>query len=258
MISVIIPSYRNPGYLINCINSILLNQTDVNQIIPVIDGHLEIYEPIREILESYTDPIFLPTNVGIAGALNMGVEDAMHEKILLVNEDNVFPCLPWDDVLEGIYHKDMVHSIDQVEPDPGIFGFHTLDLGRDLASFNKSQWNNMSMYLTEPIETDNGHIFPFFMSKTAYLSVGGFDTTYPGQFVSDMDFVYKLQQNGYEFARTHRLHLYHFGSKSTKNRDDDTSGAFSKKMSIEEMQGLKVFRDKWGFFPRRNESNAVV
>ncbi len=54
MISVIIPSYRNPKCLDICLQSALDNQENENQIICVIDGYAEESE---HIIEKYKDRV---------------------------------------------------------------------------------------------------------------------------------------------------------------------------------------------------------
>ena len=65
-----------------------------------------------------------------------------------------------------------------------------------------------------------GEIFPFMMKKKYYMAVGGFDLIYPSPFVCDWDFFLKLELIGCIFKMTFNSHFYHFGSKATKNRDD--------------------------------------
>jgi len=55
MISVIIPSYRNPKCLDICLESALKNQHKENQIICVLDGYVE---ESQHIVEKYKDKVF--------------------------------------------------------------------------------------------------------------------------------------------------------------------------------------------------------
>ena len=65
--------------------------------------------------------------------------------------------------------------------------------------------------------TVDGGIFPFAMYKKYYMAAGGFDTLYQSPFICDWDFFLKLDLMGLAFSRTHKAHLYHFGSTATKN-----------------------------------------
>ena len=99
MISLIIPTYRNPDYLDICLKSAIEQQTNIgkkvynsdnNEIIVVVDGFVEESQPV---LDKYKDNIKvlpLEQNQGMQQALNLGVMNAINEKILIVNDDNVF------------------------------------------------------------------------------------------------------------------------------------------------------------------------
>jgi len=131
-ISVIIPTYNNPDALDVCLMSAINGQVHKNQIIVVVDG---TYEINKYILDAYKDDIEildLKMNYGLCGATNLGVYNARHEKILIVNDDNVFPYM-WDNVLNKYILDDLVISPNQIEPKPSIFRqFIIKDLGTDL------------------------------------------------------------------------------------------------------------------------------
>ena len=107
MISLIIPTYRNPKYLDTCLKSAVAGQInkDKNEIIVVVDGFVE---ESKEVLEKYKGEIqVLPLehNQGMQMALNLGVMNATNERIMIINDDNVL-CVGWDsiwaDMSEGL------------------------------------------------------------------------------------------------------------------------------------------------------------
>ena len=88
MISVIIPTYKEPEVLDVCLRSAIEGQACNNQIIVVVDG---FYEVNKEVLDKYKDSIeilVLEENVGLCRATNLGVYNAEFDKILIVNDDN--------------------------------------------------------------------------------------------------------------------------------------------------------------------------
>jgi len=93
LISVIIPTYKSPDLLDLCLRSCIEGQQDrKNQIIVVVDG---FYELNKEVLEKYAksiDILNLEQNVGLCRGTNLGVYNAKHDLILIVNDDNVFPA----------------------------------------------------------------------------------------------------------------------------------------------------------------------
>ena len=106
MISLIIPTYRNPEYLDICLKSAVEGQInkDKNEIIVVVDGYVE---ESKEVIDKYRDNIQvlpLEDNQGMQMALNLGVMNASNERIMIINDDNVL-CKGWDaiwaDMSEG-------------------------------------------------------------------------------------------------------------------------------------------------------------
>ena len=244
MISVIIPTYRNPKYLDICLQSAIEQQVNKNEIIVAVDG---FYEESKDVLEKYKDNISvldLGHNQGMQQALNMGVINATNEKIFILNDDNVF-CSGWDTVIEKTLNKNRVLTLNQIEPTgPGIFGFPVKDFGRNPEEFKYKEFIEYEKTIKQSGLTLNGGIFPFAMYKKDYMIVGGFDVMYQSPFICDWDFFLKLDLNGIGFARTHEAHLYHFGSTATKNGNE------SEKFKATEGPASKLFTYKWGIKPQ--------
>lgn len=249
MISVIIPSYRNPKCLDICLQSALDNQEKENQIICVIDGYPE---ESNHIIEKYKDKIGFvknPTNQGMQYSLNIGVWNAIHDRILIVNDDNVFPK-DWDIILNSDYKKDLVITPNQIEREQSIFNFVKADFG-DVDNFNLKKFTAFEPKYRETTLTNDGEIFPFFMSKTDYMMVGGFDVIYNSPFICDWDFFLKLELAGKSFVRSRKLNFYHFGSVATKNSQE------GDRFKQSETKAGGIFRYKWGFDAVRHpETNS--
>jgi GT2 family glycosyltransferase len=92
----------------------------------------------------------------------------------------------------------------------------------------------------------DGHIFPFVIKKKHYMAVGGFDTFYNSPNICDWDFFLKLELLGFTFPRTHNLHLYHFGSVSTKKNAENVMFRTKEHAAIEQ------YTWKWGTPPYNN------
>ena len=249
MISVIIPSYRSPECLDICLQSALDNQQNNNEIICVIDGFIEESSHIIEKYGKDGRVGFLPsdTNQGMQHSLNVGVWNATNEHILIVNDDNVFPK-DWDVILESEDGKTII-TPNQIERAPSIFNFETADFGGvkdfDLNKFTASEPKYRKQELT-----DDGEIFPFYMSKTDYMMVGGFDTVYGSPFICDWDFFLKLELAGKKFKRSRKLNFYHFGSVATKN------GKEGERFKASEQAAANIFKYKWGIDPIRHPNNS--
>jgi glycosyltransferase involved in cell wall biosynthesis len=246
MISVIIPTYRNPEYLDLCLKSAIDQQDNKNEIIVAVDGY---YDESKDVLEKYKDNISvldLGHNQGMQQALNLGVMNATNEIIFIVNDDNVF-CNHWDVAIsESLKGKEKsVLTLNQIEPEgPGIFNFPVKDFGRTPKAFDYDTFIEYEKSIRKNELTIDGGIFPFAMYKKQYMIVGGFDVMYQSPFICDWDFFLKLDLNGIGFIRTHGAHLYHFGSTATKNGNE------GEMFKATERPAAELFYYKWGIAPQ--------
>ena len=136
MISVIIPTYKSPDSLDLCIKSAIESQNIKNEIIVVVDG---TYDINKDVLEKHGSDILvlnLEKNVGTCRATNLGVYNSSNEKILIVNDDNVFPK-NWDEKLENSFRENCIITPNQIEPYSSWFRqFVIVDLGRTPDDFD--------------------------------------------------------------------------------------------------------------------------
>ena len=243
MISVIIPTYKAPEALEICLQSALSNQAGDNQIIVVVDG---FYDLNKEVLEKYEDRVSildLETNQGLCKATNLGVYNSAHDKILIVNDDNVFPP-NWDVQLLSTYKKGRVVTPNQIEPTPSIFDeFVTQSFGAP-DEFDKDGFYELADKLSESKFTDKGSTLPIFMDKQDYLTVGGWDESYPGAWAVDWEFFHKCDLAGFELVRTHNCHFYHFVSYGTEVTIKEKKTKHGKEVLCHDW-----FNYKWGFYP---------
>jgi glycosyltransferase involved in cell wall biosynthesis len=247
-VSVIIPTYKSPDTLDLCLKSAIEGQQNKNQIIVVVDG---FYNLNKEILEKYAESIEilnLEQNVGLCRATNLGVYNAKYDKILIVNDDNVFP-LDWDIELLKDYISNSVISPNQIEPTPSIFKqFHIRDCGRDPKTFNLENYWKYEEPLRGLFPDETGSTLPIFMSKIDYLKVGGWDENYEQGMVADCDFFLKCKLSGLKMLRTYNSHFYHFASVSVNG----------EKRQQAEQKGHEYFRYKWGNYMGRNINNDIL
>lgn len=248
MISVIIPSYRNPICLDICLESALRGQEGNNQIICILDGYPEESSDIIEKYKNDVNFLPLPENKGMQYALNMGVYNSDNDRILIVNDDNVFPS-GWDAILNQDYNEDYILTPNQIEKDKSLFNFEINDFGTpddfDLANFFIEEIGHRKNEIT-----NDGGIFPFLISKKKYMMVGGFDTLYPSPFICDWDFFLKCELAGLKTFRSRKLCFYHFGSVSTKN------GKEGQRFKQSEAEAFELYRYKWGMEMVLNTDNS--
>ena len=249
MISLIIPTYRNPKCLDICLKSAIEQQKGKNEIIVIVDGFIE---ESKDILEKYSKDIstlILPQNQGMQQALNLGVFNATNERICIINDDNVL-CKDWDIIVENSLGKDEVVTINQIEPTKGIFGNPSKDFGHTPEAFDYETFIEYEQSIRKDNYTLDGGVFPFAMWKVDYMIVGGFDTLYKSPFICDWDFFLKLELNGKKFKRINTGHFYHFVSMATKKGKD------KEKMSASETPAAQLFYYKWGIAPQLFKNNS--
>lgn len=251
MISVIIPTYKSPDALDLCIRSAVEGQQADNQIIVVVDGYYNINKSVLERWKDHIDMLNLEQNVGLCRGTNLGVYNASHDKVLIVNDDNVFPY-EWDVALEKVYKAGSVIAPNQIEPTPSMFRqFHIRDCGRDPKTFNlEGYWNYEESLRGLPID-ETGSTLPIFMSKIDYLRVGGWDENYEMGMVADWDFFLKCQLSGMRMLRTYNCHFYHFVSLST------TTPEILERRQQSESNGHDFAAYKWGTYIKHNPINNI-
>jgi glycosyltransferase involved in cell wall biosynthesis len=237
MISVIIPTYKEPEYLDLCLKSCIEGQTQQNEIIVVVDG---FYNENKEVLDKWNKYIHildLEENKGLPRGVNMGVYNASSEWILIVNDDNVF-IKEWDILLNPhLTSKNTVFSINQVEPNPSIFPqFIIKDYGKTSSTFNLELfWNDfLNKELINNVD-ESGGTLPILITKENYMTVGGFDENYPTNgCVSDWDFFYKCEKANFKLQRIYNPVLYHFAQVATGPHRQES-----------EIAGHEYFYYKW-------------
>lgn len=247
LISVIIPTYKSPDALDLCIRSCVEGEANRNQIIVVVDGFYDINKEVLDKWFDHIDILNLEENVGLCRGTNLGVYNAKYEKILIVNDDNVFPMW-WDQNLNDSWRSNYVISPNQIEPSPSMFiQFHIEDFGRDPKTFDLDNFVHAEMMINKDDSDCTGSTLPIFMSKTDYLRVGGWDENYSLGMVSDWDFFLKCQLSGMQMIRTYTTHFYHFSQISTNG----------EKRRQAEIEGHEYAKYKWGEYIKHNPENNL-
>jgi|TARA_R110000796_G_scaffold158939_2_gene275553 GT2 family glycosyltransferase len=253
MISVIIPTYKSPAALDLCLKSTIKGQSIKNQIIVVVDG---FYDVNKEVLNKYKgeiDILNLEENVGTARATNLGVFNAKHDKVLIINDDNVSPK-NWDINLESDWKEGIVLTPNQIEPYDSMFPqFNINDLGRDPKDFNINKFWEYEEKQSFNHTDETGSTFPFLISKKDYLKVGGLDQTYPSPsgFVADWELFMKCDLVGLKMIRTYKSHFYHFVSLTAKTPDQlEISQQYERNCH-------EYAKYKWGSYIKHNPQNNI-
>ena len=246
-ISVIIPTYKEPEYLDLCIKSAISGQFNHNQIIVIVDGFYDLNKSVLDRYKDEIDTVVLEENHGLCRATNIGVYNAKHDLILVVNDDNVFP-MNWDVDLLSAFRPGSVLSPNQIEQSPSIFNqFHIKDLGKTIDDFDLHTFTQYSTSIKkDEVEEHCGSTLPFMMEKRDFLRLGGWDENYPTNgVVADWDFFLKCNISELMMTRTYNCHFYHFAQIATGTQRRE-----------QEIQGHEYSRYKWGSYIKHDpESN---
>jgi glycosyltransferase involved in cell wall biosynthesis len=247
MISVIIPTYQSPESLDLCLKSAVEGQINKNQIIVAVDGFYNINKEVLEKHAEHINILHLEKNVGLCRGTNLGVYNATSDRVLIVNDDNVFPK-NWDVILEEAYNPNFVISPNQIEPYPSIFKqFHIQNLGINSKIFNLEKFWEYSSQISQNLIEDNGSTLPIFMSRQKYIALGGWDEYYEQGMVADWDFFLKCQLMGLTMMRIYNCHFYHFTSASING----------EKRKQAEIRGHEYSKYKWGEYLKHNPQNNL-
>ena len=253
MISVIIPTYKSPDALDLCLRSAIEGQTNANEIIVVVDGYFDLNKEVLTKWKSNIAILNLEENVGLCRGTNLGVYNASNNKILIVNDDNVFPQ-HWDTILEEEWEDGAVITPNQIEPFPSMFSqIHIKDLGRNPKTFNLEDfWRYNYHVVSGDKKEECGSTLPIFMSRMDYLRVGGWDENYELGMVADWDFFVKCQLSGLKMIRNWNLHFYHFVSLSTSNTEENR---INRQQC--EIRGHEYAKYKWGDYIKHDPNTNL-
>jgi N-acetylglucosaminyl-diphospho-decaprenol L-rhamnosyltransferase len=247
VISVIIPTYKEPEYLDLCLESVFKGQSEDNEIIVVVDGFLELN---KSVLNKYpkVNIVDLGINRGLSIATNFGVYQSTNDYILVVNDDNVFPK-DWDSYIKPFLKKGRVVTPNEIEPEPSMFSQkHIKNLGHSPEEFNLNEFWEYGKTL-EKENDQTGSTLPFAMNKYDFLAVGGWDVMYPSPHVVDWDFFLKCEYWGMEMLRTYQ-HFYHFSGAATRQTPEQ-----SLESSRKEALAHQFFTNKWKTPAEHNRVN---
>jgi glycosyltransferase involved in cell wall biosynthesis len=251
-ISVIIPTYKSTAALDLCLRSAIEGQQNKNQIIVVVDGFYDLNKEVLERWKDSIDILNLETNQGLCKGTNLGVYNAKYDKILIVNDDNVFPRF-WDTTLLDDWQEGAVITPNQIEPFPSMFKqIHIEDMGRNPETFDlEAFWLYDYHYASGDKTEECGSTLPIFMSKLDYIRLGGWDENYELGMVADWDFFLKCQLSGLKMIRTWNCHFYHFVSLSTMTPEKQQQRYSS------EMNGHMYAQYKWGTTIKHNQDTNL-
>ena len=221
MISILIPTtLKTEPYYDLCEKSILENTTmNVCQIIQGANG------------EGTSEP------QGQCRAVDRVAQRAMGDWLLITNNDMYFP-IDWDRDIKFVADCFSPNLIEPTNNPGSAPPFLKLDAGLTLEEFNKDKVDRFMEDHTE-CTIENGFNLPFFIKKSLWEKIGGYDEMYdPFGSNSDSDLQYKLEIAGVTPKRHRGMLVYHFGGKSK---------TFTPENQPYWQKNWDYFIEKWGF-----------
>jgi glycosyltransferase involved in cell wall biosynthesis len=179
VISVVIPTYRRPQLLKNCLNALLQQKFDKTQyeIIVVSDGPDPDTKKIFDDLAGYNSPVLtfspLPQKKGPAAARNYGWLNARGKIIAFTDDD----CLP-----DAYWLKEIVANCNP-EENVALTGKVVVPVGKRPTDYEQNTAN---------LQTADFITANCACTKNALIKAGGFDEQFSMAWREDSDLEFKL------------------------------------------------------------------
>lgn len=211
IISILIPTYNNPNFLIPCVESILTNKPAENFLkIYIIDnGDTRVLDYIpKELLRNQDIVIIEPgENLGWEGGLKIGLKyvPADTEFVMFLNDDTFIPQSSkfWLNKMLEFFRDEKVGAVGPTS--------------------NVVMGNQNVFIPTRSNELDSQLLIGFCMlvRKSALDKAGGVDDTLPGG--DDFDLSIRMVDAGYKLLIDRSTFVYHHGFKTGERLKGDAS-----------------------------------
>ena len=204
--SVIIPAFNAENTIDTTLQSLLAQENAGDfEIIVVDDGSTD---RTAEIVGKYAVKLIRKENGGPASARNLGVKKSSAEIVLFTDSD----CIPANDWIQKM-----------IEPfrDENVSGVKGVYISRNkslIARIIQLEFEERYLMLKKQKDIDFVDSYSAAFKKTAFQSVGGFDTSFPKADNEDVDLSYKLAGAGYKMVFQPEAVVEHLGHPSSLKR----------------------------------------
>lgn len=195
LVDIIIPTYNNPSYLNQCVQSLMgLMYVDMARVIIVNNGEKDSVK-----LEGpYVDVIYADGNKGWEGGLKIGLEHSKADFVCFMNDDVYFPTS------SGVWLQRMLQHF--MDPKVGAVGPSCNNIRGAQNIWSQTQLSTFkATYLIG---------LCFLMRREALEKAGGVDDTLPGG--DDIDLSIRLRKCGYDLIIDRNIFVYHHLSTTGK------------------------------------------
>jgi GT2 family glycosyltransferase len=252
MIGVVIPAFNKAHLTERCLRSLLDSSSRVSEVI-VIDNASQDQTPIllsewrKHFLQKGIpfETIRNPNNVGFGRACNQGIRMLTQPWIVILNNDT-WLSPGWDQALvrdAERFHFDLIgpHFDERPWPEAQDSLIEMKKRAQDFLRINSNRKRNHFVPIlmcfrrsaVEALRLDHGGIFD-----------ERFFVTY-----EDTDLRFRMEQMQLRFGQTSNAFIWHqsMGTRSTPGLLPEGY----------EADGLRIFKEKWGFDPRISENTLI-
>ena len=247
-ISIVVVSYNVREFLYQCLLSVQRATTKLDTQIFVVDN-ASVDGSVQMVKRHYPDVILMENkeNVGFAAANNQALQLATGEFLVLLNPDTIVQEDTFKKLLsffdntpdagaagckilnpDGSFSIDSRHSI----PSPMTAIWKMLGLNR---LFPKSKiFGRYNMTYLDPDETSQvDAISGSFMMirRKVYHKIGGLDNDY-FMYCEDIDFCYRISQEGWNIYYVPETSIIHYKGESTKKNKIDNVINFNRSLYL--------------------------
>ena len=211
-LSIIIPNYNGKHFLEDCLKAVFAQKIQDMEVIVVDNGSTD---GSREYLESYPQvrTIVLDKNYGLCGAVNVGIQAAEGEFIILLNNDTEVDENFAAELLKAIKSDDRIFSCsskmiqlhDRSKMDDA--GDYYCALGW---AFARGKGHPVERY-NEPVNIFAACAGAAIYRKEILRLLGGFDEAHFA-YLEDIDLGYRARISGYRNVYAPKAMVYHVGS----------------------------------------------
>lgn len=229
-ISVIIPVYKNKHQFLTNLEHNLKFLTD-EEIIIINDNPLE---SLKQDLANISNIILIEnkTNLGFGQSVNIGIEKANNNFVMLLNSDVVLTDQSYKLALGQFKNNQSLFAVSfaQKERDNSIVGKNSIYWKEGFLYHKKA--NNLSFGYNAWAEGGS-----CLLDKNKFMRLGGFDSIYKPFYWEDIDLCYRAWKTGYQIFFDPKILVYH--------EHESTIGKYFPKKFIEQISSRNQLMFIW-------------
>lgn len=257
-LSIIVTSFRNPGLLELCINSLQQNIGSIEYEIIVADGQTEeeTYDLMRE---KFSQIKFIPNrkNVGFPKLVNQGIKAACGKIAFIINSDIIIKDKnSIQDLVAALKNNDKIGLIGPKlinfdgSVQPSCFRYYTpltvVYRRTFLKKFSFAK-KHLDKFLMAGVVKDGGINYVDWLMGSALMArmdvvkkVGPMDERF-FMYFDDVDWCWRFWQAGYAVAYCPFVKVYHYHGKQSASQNVVSAVLMNKYARIHILSAIKFF-----------------